>query len=186
MEFINFLKSRRSVRSFTDYEVSNSEIEKIMEGASWAPSWMNTQCWEYIVVRDKGKIKEIAGTYKLNPAYFCSRKASVIILACAKKNLSGHLAGVKTTKIENWFMFDLGLSVQNLLLTVHSLGLGAVIVGAVNRDRVKKIVELPKDYELVVAIPVGKPIEEYINKSGKRKELKHFVWKNKFGQKWIT
>jgi nitroreductase len=135
MEFLNFLKSRRSVRGFKDYEVCDKEIEKIMEGASWAPSWMNTQCWEYIVVKDKEKIKEVANTYKLNPAYFCSRKASVIVLACAKKNLSGYLAGVKTTKIENWFMFDLGLSVQNLLLTVHSLGLGAVVVGAVDRIR---------------------------------------------------
>jgi hypothetical protein len=43
-------------------------------------------------------------------------------------------------------------------------------------------VELPKGYELVVAIPIGKPTEEYIDKEGKRKELKEFVWKTNLGK----
>lgn len=51
MELREALMTRRSVRKFTDYNVTDEEINIILEAARWAPSWSNTQCWEFIVIR---------------------------------------------------------------------------------------------------------------------------------------
>jgi nitroreductase len=182
MDLDKVIENRKSVRKFTNYNVTDKEIEEMMKAARWAPSWVNTQCWEFVVVRNKDLIKKVANCYKLNPAYDCSKTASVIILACAKLGKSGHLGNVPTTKFkDNWFMFDLALAVENLYLKAVDLGLGSVIVGGLNRKKLEKIIELPDGYEVVVAMPIGKPDPSY-KKKRTRKELSEFVWRDRFGE----
>jgi len=57
MEFIDVIKSRRSVRRFSDRDVEEVKIEQILECGRLAPSWANKQCWSFIVVRDRKKLK---------------------------------------------------------------------------------------------------------------------------------
>jgi nitroreductase len=141
MELMDTILTRRSVRKFTDYTVTDDEIRQILEGARWAPSWANTQVWEFIVIRDKALMERIAGTYvDKNPATKCSLAASVLIMACAKTGVSGCYGGQDVTKFSNWFMFDLGIAVQNLCLKAHELGLGSVVVGLMDHDACKKLV----------------------------------------------
>jgi len=56
-EYIELIATRRSMRSFTDQEVSDSDIKKIIDAARYAPSGMNFQPWEYLVIRDPEHIK---------------------------------------------------------------------------------------------------------------------------------
>lgn len=58
-EYLELVQNRRSMRAFTDDEVTNKQIEKIITAASYAPSGMNYQPWEFIVVRDKEVIKKL-------------------------------------------------------------------------------------------------------------------------------
>lgn len=87
---------------------------------------------------------------------------------------SGYKKEEKVTKFNEWFMFDLGLAVQNLCLKAHELGLGTVIVGLMDHDACKKVLSIPEDYEAVVSIPIGKPEDDPRPAPG-RKELKEFV-----------
>jgi len=54
-EFLNFISSRRTIRKYKQKEVSNELMEKIIESAKWAPSWLNQQPWEFILIKDKEK-----------------------------------------------------------------------------------------------------------------------------------
>ena len=184
MELLEAIKKRRSVRKFTDYYVTDNEIKEILEAARLAPSWANTQPWEFIIVRDGETIKEITGTYsKTNPAKSCSETASALIVVCAKTKVSGFKDGQMRTKFPDWFMFDIGLAVQNLSLRAHDLGLGSVIVGSLDHDACKKIVQLPDGYEIVAVLPIGKPLDK--DKEGpKKKELKEFVHLNVYGERF--
>ncbi|MFH1320799.1 MAG: nitroreductase family protein [Bacteroidota bacterium] len=181
MELQEAILKRRSVRKFTDHYVTDTEITEILEAVRWAPSWANTQAWEFIIVREKELIERITKTYSEgNPAYKCSMSASALIIGCAKTGISGCKEGKDRTKFTNWFMFDIGMAVQNLCLKSYELGLGTVVVGLMDHDEVKKILSVPDEYEIVVSIPIGKPIEP--DKQGPpRKELKEFVYMNKFG-----
>ena len=173
---------RRSIRNFIDYYVSNEEIKEIIEAARWAPSWANTQTWEFVIIREKNLIKEVTATYsENNPATKCSNAASVLIVACAKRGVAGYKQGIKRTKFSEWFMFDLGMAVQNISLKAHELGLGSVVVGLLDHDACRKLIELPEDYEVVVVVPIGKPATE-VKEGPPRKELNEFTHSNRFGQ----
>jgi len=181
MELYDAIMTRRSVRKFTDYYVTDEEINKILESAQWAPSWANTQCWEFIIVRDKDLIMKLADTLtETNPARKCIESASVVIAICGKSDLPGFKEGSKTTKFDSWFMFDLGLAVQNMQLTAHNLGLGSVVAGALDHKRGADLLEVKSPYEFVGFLPIGKPVE--FKKTGpKRREISEFTHKDKFG-----
>ena len=185
MELQEAIMKRRSVRKFTDYNVTDDEIKQLLEAARFAPSWANMQPWEFIVVRDKDVINKIADTYsETNPARKCSLAASVLIVGCAKNDLSGFKKGEKVTKFSEWFMFDLGLAVQNMSLKAHEIGLGSVILGLFDHNVCKDVLSVPDGYEVTVILPVGQPVDP--DKAGPpRKELGKFVYLNKFGNAFV-
>ena len=181
MELHEAILKRRSIRRFSDYYVTDDELNDILEAARWAPSWANTQSWEFIVVRNRKLIEDITATYSEgNPATKCSNSASALIVGCSKKNVSGYKKGEKRTKYPDWFMFDLGMAVQNISLKAHDMGLGSVVVGLLDHDACKKILEVPDDFEVVVVVPLGKPVLE-VKDGTPRKELNSFVYLDKYG-----
>ena len=184
MELYDAIMNRRSVRKFTDYYVTDEEINKILESAQWAPSWSNTQCWEFIIVRDKDVLMKISETYsETNPAKKCTESASAVIAICGKSDLPGFRGeGNRLTKFDSWFMFDLGLAVQNMQLTAHNLELGSVVVGLLDHKRCADLLNVKPPYELVGILPIGKPVE--FKKIGpKRREISEFTHKEKFGSR---
>ncbi len=57
--FKDVILGRRCVRKYTDQDVSTEEIEEIIDCARYAPSDTNSQTWEFIVIKNRDKIKEI-------------------------------------------------------------------------------------------------------------------------------
>lgn len=182
MDLNEAITGRRSVRRFSEKFVTDDEIRSLIEAARSAPSWANTQVWEFVVVRDKALIERVTGTYaEKNPATKGSLSASALIVACAKTGISGCYGGQEVTKLSNWYMFDLGMAVQNLCLKAYSIGLGTVVVGLMDHDACKKILNVPEGYEVVAVLPIGEPAAPA--KSGPpRKELASFLYCNSFGQ----
>ena len=180
MELMEAITNRRSVRKFTDYYVTDEEIREMLNAARLAQSWANTQVWEFVVVRDRDLIKNVTETYSRgNRATECSMSASVLIVACAKTGVSGTKGGKDRTKFSEWFMFDLGVAVQNLCLRAHELGLGTVIVGLIDHDACRQLLAVPEGYEVIVAIPVGKPVT--VETGRPRKSLDECVYLDRFG-----
>jgi nitroreductase len=184
MELSEAILHRRSVRKFTDYYVTDEEIRNVIDAAHNAPSWANTQVWEFIVVRDREVIKEVTDTYSsTNPARACSADASAIIVVCARTKVSGCRDGKERTKFFEWFMFDLGMAVQNLCLKVHEIGLGTVVVGSMDHDACAKVLRVPEGFEVVAALPLGKPATPS-GKGPTRKELRTCVYLDAFGEQY--
>jgi nitroreductase len=182
MKLQEIIETRRSCRRFTEYRVTDEEVNSILEAAGWAPSWKNFQEWGFIVVRDKTVIEKIAKTYSQgNPAMKCSLGASVLIVVCVKTNTAGFQNGIQETIHRSWELFDAGLAVQNACLKIHELGLGTVIVGLFDHKACKEILSVPEGYETVVCLPVGKP-EQGKKNSPSRKALKEFCYLDAFGK----
>ncbi len=183
MELHDALMTRRSVRKFTDYVVTDEEISELMHAAQWAPSWSNTQCWEFIIIRERELIQKVVAAFsETNPARKCSEAASVLIACCAKSDLPGYREGVKRTKFDSWYMFDMGIAVQNILLRAHDLGLGSVVVGSMDHAKCAELLNVKASYELVCVLPVGKPVE--LKKEGpKRRDVHEFMHREKFGKR---
>ena len=80
LDVFEAIKGRRSVRAFTKKTVSDEEITKLIDAATWAPSAGNIQPWEFIIVRD-AKIKSKLSTAALNQTSI--KEAPVVIVVCA-------------------------------------------------------------------------------------------------------
>jgi len=170
---------RRSIRRFTSQEVDDAILQQILDTARWTPSWANTQCWEIIVVRDesiKTSISELLSPK--NPASIAIGKGPVTLAICGAKEKSGFYKNQASTVLGEWLMYDLGLISQTICLAAHALGLGSVIVGAYDHEKVRTLLHIPEEYELVSLIPLGYP--DHDPKPPKRKTLEEFVHFDRF------
>lgn len=179
MEVMKAIKTRRSIRRYKTTAVDDKTVDLVLEAARWAPSWANTQCWRFIVVRDSSIKAELAEILGGNPAADAVRNAPVVIVACAELGKSGYYKGEVATDKGDWFMFDVALAMQNLVLAAHSLGLGTVHVGFFDAKRVAGILAVPQGLHVVGMTPLGYPDEE--PKVRPRKELFEIVFRDKYG-----
>jgi len=190
MDVIEAIKNRRSIRHYKADPLDDEAVNTVLEAAHWAPSWGNMQCWRFIVVRDP-KIKgEVAGTllrvkvdneWVENAAASAFKQAPVLIVLCAELGKAGFRAdGTPVTeKGDYWFMFDVALAMENLVLAAHSLGLGTVIVGGFDAGKVAQILEVPTGFTVVTMTPLGFP--DHKGQVSPRKELSEVIYIEKYG-----
>ena len=182
MEVITAIKERRSIRKYRPDPVSDIDLTELLEAARWAPSWANTQCWEFIVVKNPETRKKLAETLpKGNPAFTSFTEAPIVIAACAQLEKAGFFKGKAGTDKDDWYMFDVALAMQNLTLAAHSKGLGTVHVGFFDAKEVAQLLEVPEGAVVVEMTPLGYPAGEA--KATTRKELHEFISYEKFKSK---
>ncbi len=185
MDVMQAIKERRSIRKYRTDPVTDEMLQTVLEAARWAPSWANTQCWRLIVVRDPETRRRLSETVSStnppgrNGAADAVRDAPVLIVACAEPGRAGAFSGGErrgspaTDKGEWWYMFDLGLAMQNLTLATHALGLGTVHVGMFDAAQAAAIVGTPRSIVVVELMPLGWPDESPSPRP--RKEVNQFV-----------
>jgi nitroreductase len=141
------MHERRSVRHFTNTPVSRDLIMTALEAASWAPSGLNNQPWRFAIIRDKPMKEALAAVTKYSNIL---KSASVLIAVFLDKE-----ASYDYTKDCQ----AIGACLQNLLLSFHSMDLGAVWIGEIlkNKERVIEILDLPERLELMAVVAMGHP-----------------------------
>lgn len=187
MEVIEAIESRRSIRRYKADPVKEKDLKIILEAARQAPSWNNTQCWRFVIVRDpevKAKLADtLSSAFAKNPAIPAIGNAPVVIVACAVLGKSGYLKGessnIEATDKGDWFMFDVALAMQNLVLAACSLGLGTVHVGLFDAKKAAEVLGLPEGVVCVEMTPLGYPDGE--PKVIPRKELSELVFYDRYG-----
>jgi len=173
------IMDRRSIRRYQEKDVTEETLNRVLEAARWAPSWANTQAWEIVAVRDPAVKEKIQSTVSSrNPSFPALVKAPVVLVICGQLKRSGYYNEQYPTKFGDWFMFDLGLATENICLAAHAAGLGSVIVGLFDHDRVGEIVNLPANHEVLVLVPLGYP--DHQPKPPRRREMDEFVHYNSF------
>lgn len=176
---MEIIKGRRSIRRYEEKEIPEQDLQQVLEAIQWSPSWANSQCWEVVVVQDPAQKERLQGTLKdTNPAKKAIVQAPVVLVLCGKTKSSGFYKGKVTTKLGDWFMFDLGLAAQSLCLTAYDLGLGTVVVGMFDHDKAMEILSVPDEFELVALIPMGYPAKDA--RPTKRREISEFSHYNEF------
>lgn len=142
---------RVSIRKYKEDPVEQEKIELMLRAAMAAPSACNQQPWEYYVVTDKEKIKELSGA---SPYTGCAAGAPLVFVPCYRKE------GIAPA----YFEIDMSASVENLLLEADELGLGAVWMGIApvkeRMETVRKMLDIPELLEAFALVPCGYPAEE--------------------------
>lgn len=164
MKVENAIRQRRSIRQYTEKLPKESDIQKILEAAIWAPSGLNNQPWKFKVLKEKkkdglAKFTEYGRIVKDAPTAICA-----------------FLDNGATYSREKDIM-AIGACIQNILLQAFELGLGTCWLGEIlnKREEVEKHLGIDPDYELMAVVTLGYSGEEI--KRGRRKNLKSFILK---------
>src|SRR5438094_7726617 len=169
---LQIIKKRRSVRVYKAGKVSDKQLEAILEGARWAPSGANTQPWEFVVTRDRKKMKRIREIYdnewrqrkREDPVNYKGLKkdyvgdVSVIVLACGDPRTKAvYLTTRQQADREKLFQASMANAVQQMMLAAASMNLGTVWVSV--REEVepelRKLFQVPEALRLLWVVPIG-------------------------------
>jgi nitroreductase len=141
------IMKRRSGRAFSDKPVSDEMLNSILEAARWAPSCANAQAWNFIVLRDPDVLVKAHETLSRGNAY--AKAAPVMIVVAAKEDGGCPAHGLP------YFMMDVGLAVENMLLQTVHLGLMGHPTAGWNEDQLKDILGIPEEYRIVTVVFIG-------------------------------
>lgn len=155
------ITGRRSIRKFTEQPVSHELLEQIVETASFAPSWKNTQITRYIAVEGEKKNKLAACTTTWAGNGTIMNNAPMVIAVTVITGRSGYErdGSFSTEKGDGWQMYDAGAASEAFCLAAYEQGLGTVIMGLYDEADAVKLLEIPENQELVALIAIGYPAE---------------------------
>lgn len=151
MELRDAILGRRSVRSFRNGPIPEGAIGAMKESILWAPSAGNIQARRFYFVTDPDLITALGGTTYQSKIF---THAPLVIAGCADHRI---VTKYKERGRDLYAPQDVAASVQNLLLTVHGLGLGAVWIGAFREEQASSVLDLPDHLRPVALVPVGRP-----------------------------
>ncbi len=144
---------RRSIRKFTDRPVDEETLTLLLQAGMAAPSAMNSQPWEFVVVTDPQALARMRS--KLPFAHH-NAPAGIVVLGSPERahNTAGRL----------FWEQDCSAAMENMLVAAAGLGLGAVWIGlhpiAPFVSAVRKVLDIPKEVTPLGMIHVGYPAEE--------------------------
>ena len=161
------LFTRVSIRKFQDRKIEKKDLEYILRAAMAAPSAGNQQPWEFYVVTDKEKIRELS---KATPYSGCAAGAPVVIVPVYRK---------EGLPVQDMAQIDMSIAQENIWLETDALGLGGVWIGiAPLKDRmalVHDILKLPENVEVFSLFALGYPAESRKQQDRFDESRIHFV-----------
>jgi len=164
------INTRKSIRKYEGKQVSDEIIKELLDAARKAPSAKNVQSHRYFVVKDKSTKDKLveAGAFKQSFV----KDAPLIIVCCADPSQYPESTDVDEVAA-NYANIDLSIAASFLVLQATELGLGTVFVAWIYRDKIKEILNIPKNYIIPFVISVGYPAENPNPKT--RKDLEEII-----------
>jgi len=147
MTFLELVKSRISVRQYTSKKVEDDKIAYILECARLAPSAVNYQPWQFLVVKNDDVKRLIQECY--HAKWFA--EAPVYIVACANTTLSWK----RSFDGKDHADIDIAIAVEHICLAATEQGLGTCWVCNFDTQKCSELLSLPENIHPAVIIPVG-------------------------------
>jgi nitroreductase len=186
MDVKKAIQERRALRSLEPFEVTEELILDLAESASLAPSCFNNQPWRFIFTYDNEILKELYTA--LTPRNNWAFVSPLVVTVFTKNELDCQIKG------RDYALFDTGIAVGFMLLRATELKLIAHPIAGYDEEKVKDILNIPKDMQVIALIIFGKKAEKIstvLSDEQKERELKRperqpiekFVFINKYTEK---
>ena len=165
---LEFIFGRRSIRQYSAAPVSEAAVQKLLEAAMAAPSAAAKDPWRFVVIRNRQTLSAIAAVL---PNGQMIASAALGIAVC------GDLEAAHDQQL-SYLLQDCSAAIENLLLGVHVLGLGACWLGVHPREQRMKvlaqILSLPPSVIPVACIAIGHPGEAKEPRTRFNRDYVHF------------
>jgi nitroreductase len=171
VEVFECIKGRRTVREFKSDPVPERVVKKILQAARWAPSSSNSQPWHFIVIQDRQMLARLGEVATQGPFIASAPMAIAIVMEDAFRP-----------------QLDAGRAIQQMELVAWSEGLGTCFVGFKAKDqadRVKELLNVPAELELVTVMPFGYREERRAHAGTPRKPITEIAHRESYGISYV-
>lgn len=150
MSTYELIMKRRTVRKFKQEPIERIKLEKLINAARFAPSAANIQPLKYKIIDNPNEVDQVFGNVKW-AAYIAPQGNP-----CQEEKPVAFIAVLVDTEIKSsGYELDIGAAAQNIFLAALEEGIGTCWMGAINRDEIKKILQIPDRYILNTVIALG-------------------------------
>jgi nitroreductase len=182
METLATIRNRCSLKThISPQAIEPEKIIEIVEAGRLAASARNYQPWRFIIVNEKELIANLVEAFSESNQVI--KDAPVILVVC------GRAADDVIRDGREYYLFDIGLAVGNMVLAATDLGLVTHLMTAFDEVRIKQVLHIPEDVRAVVATPLAYPLEPTYSEAARerlasrtRKELKELVYYNQWSE----
>lgn len=147
MEVKEAVQRRRAYRSLEDYEITEDVMTDLAESARLAPSCFNNQPWRFVFVYDEEVLQLLHDALSRGNQW--AHSASMIIAVFSKRDLDCFI------KEREYYLFDTGMATAFIILQATELGLVAHPIAGYDEGKVKTILEIPEDMQVITLVIVG-------------------------------
>jgi len=181
MAFIDLVMQRQSVREFLSTPVDRDKVMMCIEAARLAPSACNSQLWRFIIVDDeqvRDKLCKVAfrGLHFFNS--FARTAPVIVVIVSEKSRFLARLGGrIKDTR---YYLLDIGIAGEHLVLQAQELGLGTCWIGWFNEKAVKSVLGIPNEKKIDVMIALGHHEKQKMESEPKRYPIEELVSFNSY------
>ena len=169
--FYEKITSRRTIRKYSRKEVPKEILVKCVDAARLSPSGANRQPLKYMAVNDQNLLKEVFSTLSwvgYLPDYQPSEEEMpgayiVILLDKTIRENPGH---------------DAGIAAMSISMVAYDEGFGSCILGAVDREKLRKILNVPEDLDIVLVVSLGYSAENPVVDEIKDDNIKYWLDEN--------
>lgn len=144
MDVEDAIRTRRSIRKWSARPLDRGTIEELLASVRLAPSGMNGQQWELIVVTERERLQRLVA--------ICNGQRHV--------GEAGAFVFIVTDPSAKWTHVDPAIAMDHLTLRAREMGLGTCWIGAFNKDRMREFLGIPEGKVTVIGMTVGYPGEE--------------------------
>lgn len=140
---LDLIKSRKSVRKYTDKHISDEDLRKILEAGRLAPSWMNSQPWKFILVKSQEN-KNLLSELSLGQPQIKEADAVIVCIADMEEWEKKGISSIQNPALNPALQGDNGLIIRTseqlvyaisyMMLEAASLGVSSCIIGATGNE----------------------------------------------------
>lgn len=144
METWDAIRARRNVRRYADRPIDRADLDRILEAARRTPSSVNQQAWDFVVVTDRERLRELSNIWRY-AAHVATSAATVVTPVSEDRDE------------RDTFWFDIGQATMSIMLAAADLGIGSGHASVGDQALARRILGLPEDREVAILVALGYP-----------------------------
>ena len=161
MSLLEMLQKRHSIRKYTDANISDQDLQTILQAGLLSASGRAARPWEFIVVRNKETLQKMSESRVGAAKMLANANAAIVVIA-------------DESKTDVW-VEDCSIAMSNMHLAASTLGIGSCWIqgrlrtatsadsgtaSITTEDYVRECLHFPEGYKLEAILSLGMPAEE--------------------------
>jgi nitroreductase len=140
------IRARRNVRRYADRPIEPSDLDRLLEAARRTPSSVNQQAWDFVVVTDRERLRELSSIWRY-AAHVGTSAATVALIVPVSADRDER----------DTYWYDIGQATMSIMLAAADLGIGSGHASVGDQPMARRILELPEDREVAILVALGHP-----------------------------